>query len=99
MPGWLRSDGCGPPTWMLSNATSTAWIDQRQRKGRQGEESDRSRAVHTRSGQRGAGTEGRREVDAHSRQGTAPFARNRLAITDPAQLREWAPFDADGSLA
>ena len=21
------------------------------------------------------------------------------ALTDPAQLREWAPFDADGSLA
>ena len=22
-----------------------------------------------------------------------------LALTDPAQLREWAPFDADGNLA
>ncbi len=24
MPGWLRSVGSGPLTWMLSNATSTA---------------------------------------------------------------------------
>src|SRR5579862_7649251 len=27
MPGWLRSVGSGPLIWMLSNATSTAWID------------------------------------------------------------------------
>src|SRR5258706_13419055 len=26
MPGWLRSAGSGPITWMLSNATSTASI-------------------------------------------------------------------------
>src|SRR5205823_4452755 len=37
MPGWLRSAGSGPLTWMLSNATSTTWINQHQRKGRQGE--------------------------------------------------------------
>ena len=28
MPGWLRSAGSGPLTWMLSNATSTAWINR-----------------------------------------------------------------------
>src|SRR2546426_8110832 len=85
---------------MLSNATSTAGINQHQGKGRQGEEDDRSRAVHTRSGQRGAGTKGRREVDAHSRQTTAPLAgKVWQALTDPAQLREWAPFDADRSLS
>ena len=28
-----------------------------------------------------------------------PPAKVWLALTDPAQLREWAPFDADGSLA
>ncbi len=28
MPGWLRSAGSGPLTWMLSNATSTAWAYQ-----------------------------------------------------------------------
>src|SRR6266849_7226756 len=38
MPGWLSSVGSGPLTWMLSNATSTAWINQHQRKGRQGED-------------------------------------------------------------
>src|SRR6266436_3433813 len=37
MPGWLRSAGSGPLAWMLSNATSTAWINQHQRKGRQRE--------------------------------------------------------------
>src|SRR3989449_4690381 len=40
---------------------------------------DRSRAVRTGSGQRGAGTKGRREVDAHSRQRTAPLAGKSLA--------------------
>ncbi len=50
-----------------------------QKKGRQGEEDDRSRSVHTGSGQRGAGTKGRREVDAHSRQRTAPLAGKSLA--------------------
>jgi hypothetical protein len=45
MPGWLRSVGCGPLTWMISNATSTAilteWtINQRPQKGRHGEEDD-----------------------------------------------------------
>src|SRR5213076_2358325 len=38
MPGWLRSAGSGPLTWMLSNATSTGWISQHQRKGREGED-------------------------------------------------------------
>src|SRR5262249_4788762 len=59
--------------------TSTAWINQYQRKGRQGEEDDRSRAVHTGSGQRSAGTKGRRKVGADSRQRTAPPARKSLA--------------------
>src|SRR6266550_18842 len=80
MPGWLRSVGSGPLTSMLSNATSTAWINQHERKGRQGEEDDdRSLAVRTGSGQRGAGTKGRREVDAHPRQRTASLAGKSLA--------------------
>ena len=38
-------------------------------------------------------------MDADSRPRTAPLAGKSLAgITDPAHLREWAPFDADGSL-
>src|SRR6266480_4537855 len=40
MPGWLRSASSGPLTWMLSNATSTAWISRHQRKGRRGEDTD-----------------------------------------------------------
>src|SRR5207249_10392589 len=99
MPGWLRSAGSGPLTWMLSNATSTAWINQHERKGRQGEEGDRSRAVRTGSGQRGAGTKGRREVDAYSRQRTAPLAGKSLAGADRpgasarvgALRRRWEP--------
>ena len=38
MPGWLRSVGSGPLTWMPSNATLTAWINQHQRKARQVED-------------------------------------------------------------
>src|SRR5690242_20370135 len=87
MRGWLSSAGSGPHTWMLSSATSTAWItlkkitpkkvtskkiEPQQRKGRQGEKNDLSRSVHAGPGQRGAGTKGRREVDAHSRQRAAP---------------------------
>src|SRR6266852_1062277 len=83
---------------MLSNATSTAWINQHQRKGRQ-EEDDRSRAVRTGSRQRGAGTKGRREVDAHPRQRTAPLAGKSLAgayrLGAPARTgtvrRRWEP--------
>src|SRR5262245_9535221 len=37
MPGWLSSAGSGRLTWMLWNATSTAWINQHEQKGRQGE--------------------------------------------------------------
>src|SRR5215208_8329815 len=81
MPGWLRSVGSGPLTWMLSNATSSAWINQHDRKGRQGQDDDRSRAVRAGSGERGAGTKGRREVDAHSRQTTAPLTGKSLAGT------------------
>src|ERR1700704_4390040 len=80
MPGWRRSVGSGPRAWMLSSGTSTAWIHQHQRKeGRQGEEDDGSRAVHTGSGQRGGGAEGRRQVDARSGQRTAPLAGQSLA--------------------
>src|SRR5205814_10632418 len=38
LPGWLRSAGSGLLTWMRSNATSTAWINQHQRKGRPGKD-------------------------------------------------------------
>src|SRR5229473_6622688 len=38
MLGWLRSAGSGPLTWMLWNATSTAWSKQPRRKRRPGED-------------------------------------------------------------
>ena len=38
MPGWLRSAGSGPLTWMRSNATLTTRINHHERKGRQGED-------------------------------------------------------------
>src|ERR1700758_5609745 len=83
MRGWLSSAGSGPLTWMLSNATSTGWIHQ-HRKGRQGNEDDRSRAVHTGSGLRGEGTKGpgtkqERQVDPHSRPRTPSLAGKSLA--------------------
>src|SRR5205823_3653877 len=64
---------------MPSNATSTAWINRHQRKGRKGAEDDRTRAVHTGSGECGEGTKGGRELDAHSRQRAASLAGKSLA--------------------
>src|SRR5437016_12292601 len=84
MPGWLSFAGSGPLTWMLSNGTSTAWINPRQRKGRRGEDDDRSRRVLAGSGRGGAGTEGRRKVDAYSRERAAPLAGKSLAGADRA---------------
>src|SRR5580704_2891554 len=63
---------------MLSNATSTAWINQPERKENEEKRNDRSRAVHTGSRQRGAGTKRWRELDAYSRQSTAPPAGKSL---------------------
>ena len=45
----------------------------------EGDAGDRSRAVRTGSRQRGAGAKGRREVDAHSGERTAPLAGKNLA--------------------
>src|ERR1700726_3958712 len=63
---------------MLSNATSTEWINQPERKENEEKRNDRSRAVHTGSRQRGAGRKRWRELDAHSRQRTAPPAGKSL---------------------
>src|SRR5438309_2429878 len=68
---------------------------------RVGGQDDRSPAVHTGSGQRGAGTQGRREVDAHSRQRTASRAGEGLAgayrpgaaARVGALRRRWEPGD------
>src|SRR6185369_456665 len=77
--GWLNPVGSGPLTWMLSNATSTAWINQHPQKRSQGEKDDRSPAVRTGPGQRGTDTKRRREMDAGSHQGTTPRTRKSLA--------------------
>src|SRR4029077_15649710 len=47
MPGWVRSAGSGPLTWMLSNATSTAWSSQHHRNGKQGKEDAAQTAIET----------------------------------------------------
>src|ERR1700704_5390841 len=84
---------------MLTNATSTAWINQHKRKRRQGKEDDRSRAIRTGSGQRGAGTKGRREVDAHPRpRAPSPAGKSLAGAYRPgasarvgALRRRWEP--------
>jgi hypothetical protein len=58
---------------MLANATSTAWINQHERKGDK-EKKMTDREQYTPGPPRGASTKGRRKVDSHSRQTTAPLA-------------------------
>src|SRR6476660_8710703 len=69
---------------MHSSVTSIGSIRQQQRRRKQGEENDRSRAIHTWSGQRGARAKGWRELDTRSRQGAAPLAGKSLARADRA---------------
>jgi uncharacterized protein YndB with AHSA1/START domain len=89
---------------MLSNATSTAWIKQYQREGRQGEDKEKmmiNREQYTPGPASGA------QVRKDGEKWTLILVRELrhapekvwLALTDPAHLREWAPFEADGSLA
>ena len=107
MHGWHRSAGSGPLTWMLSNGISTAWPgrpEARRRQARQrtqGEESEQSRAICAGSGPGGAGT--KKDGDNWTlilvRELRHSPKKVWEALTDPAQLREWAPFDADRSLS
>ncbi|HEV2730035.1 MAG TPA: SRPBCC family protein [Terriglobales bacterium] len=74
------------------------------RKGRQGKADDRSRAVHTGCGQRGTGKKD--GVENNKDKWTLILVRELRhspekvwqALTDPAHLREWAPFVVDRSL-
>ncbi len=82
MPGWLRSAASGPLTRMLSNATSTAWSDDRmeqqpRRKGRQREEDDRAAS-------RGSKVVNREE---HKTMGIAKASRGKKEMS-PAQREE-----------
>ena len=84
-------------------------FNHHHRKTKQGKEDDSSRSVHTGPGQRCAGK--KRRATKHQQQKeqdkwTLILVRELRhspekvwqALTDPAQLREWAPFDAEGSL-
>src|SRR5436305_178449 len=84
---------------MLSNATSTAWINQHQRKeGKVKKVSDREQ--YTPGPASGA------QVRKDGEKWTLILVRDLRhapekvwrALTDPAHLREWAPFEADRSL-
>src|SRR5260370_21999997 len=69
----VRSRGCSRTPPRPDGSINTNEKEDKEKIG------DRSRAVRTGSRQRGAGTKGRREVDAHSRQRTAPLAGKSLA--------------------
>ena len=101
MPGWLRSAGSGPLTSMRSNATSTAWIDSTTNEKEDKEKKMTDREQYTPGPASGA------QVRKDGEKWTLILVRELRhspekvwqALTDPAHLREWAPFDADGSLA
>src|SRR5205823_4390983 len=86
-------------TWMLSNAASTAWINRNQRK------EDKEKKVTDRE-QYAPGPASGVQVRKDGEKWTLILVRDLRhspakvwqALTDPAQLREWAPFDADRSL-
>src|SRR5260370_24895565 len=63
---------------MLWRATSPEWSKQQERKESEEKRNDRSRAVPTGCRQRGAGTKRWRELEANSRQRTAPLAGKSL---------------------
>src|SRR5262245_12591363 len=103
MRGWLPSAGSGPLTWMRSNATSTAWISWHERRRRRGNR-QRTNDMKIEPYTPGPATAARVQKDGEK--WTLVLVEDLRhspekvwqALTDPAHLREWAPFDADGSL-
>src|SRR6202047_3400750 len=100
---------------MLSNATSTAWINQReinqhQRRGRRRRGEDKEKNVTDREQYTpgpASGAQVRKDRGQNNEDKWTLILVRELrhspekvwqALTDPAHLREWAPFDADGSL-
>src|ERR1700676_844227 len=100
---------------MLSNATSTAWINQReinqhQRRGRRRRGEDEEKKMTDREQYApgpASGAQVRKDrVQNDEDKWTLILVRELRhspekvwqALTDPAHLREWAPFDAEGSL-
>src|SRR5262245_27772725 len=112
MRGWLRSVNSGRLTSMRSNATSTGWIRRDQRKRRHGKDDDQhqrtanedkkmiDRAQYTPGPATGADVlkDGDKWTLVLVRELRHSPEKVWQALTDPAQLREWAPFDADRSL-
>src|SRR6202047_2873488 len=100
---------------MLSNATSTAWINQReinqhQRRGRRRRGEDEEKKMTDREQYApgpASGAQVRKDrVQNDEDKWTLILVRELRhspekvwqALTDPAHLREWAPFDADVNL-
>src|SRR5262245_32038157 len=99
MSGWPRSAGSGPATSTRSNATWIAWINQAQHSR------PRRRPMTDRAPYDPGPAAGAR-VHKEGDRWTLILVRDLRhspdkvwrALTDPAQLHEWAPFDADESL-
>ena len=94
-----------PPVLVLSRGCARTpsrshGINRHRKKNeRQGENDDSSRTVRAWPGQRGAGEkDGEKWTLVLVRELRHPPDKVWQALTDPAQLREWAPFDADRSL-
>ena len=101
MPGWLRSGDSGRPTSMRSNATSIAWSKPHRTQEEDGEETMSNREKYAPGP--AAGAEVRKDGEKWTlvlvRELRHPPAKVWQALTDPAHLSEWAPFDADRNLA
>jgi Activator of Hsp90 ATPase homolog 1-like protein len=83
---------------MLSNATSTTWINQHQRKGQEKNMSNREQYTPGPA----SGAQIRKDGEKWTLILVRELRHSRekvwQALTDPAHLHEWAPFEADGSL-
>ena len=99
-PGWRRSAGSGPRTSMRSSAISTAWIHQHatKRKTRRRTMTDREQYAPGPASGAQVRKDGEKWTLVLVSELRHPPEKVWQALTDPAQLREWAPFDADGSL-
>src|SRR6476661_4883201 len=90
---------------MLLNATSTAWINSHQRKRRQEKKEARGKKMTDRKPYAPGPARGA-EVRKEWEKWTLVLVRELRhspekvwqALTDPAHLREWAPFDSDRNL-
>src|SRR5271155_2043401 len=84
--------------WMFSNASPTDWIHEHEKEDKEKKMTDRDQ--YTPGPASGA------EVRKDGEKWTLILVRELRhtpekvwqALTDPAHLREWAPFEADGSL-